>query len=93
MFGCEEVIICSDQGPSMAIYDNMHYSADKLKEYARSFQYLNDDTVWVEKWEKEEWRKNAKHIMFSSYFQNQLNLSNEDFVEVIYDDFSGIDTP
>ena len=32
MFGCEEVIICSDQGPSMAIYDNMHYSADKLKE-------------------------------------------------------------
>ena len=90
MFGCEEVIICSDQGPSMAIYDNMHYSADKLKEYARSFQYLND-TTWVEESEKEEWKKNAKHILFSSYFQNQLNLSGEDFIEVIYDDFSDIE--
>ena len=29
--------------------------------------------------------------MFSSVFQNQLNLSNEDWVEVIYDDFSDID--
>ena len=93
MFGCNEVIICSDQGPTIEIFDKMNYLADDLKEYARSFQYLNDDTTWVEKWEKEEWRKNAKHIMFSSYFQNQLNLSNEDFVEVIYDDFSDIDTP
>ena len=92
MFGFQEVIICSDQGPSMAIYDNMHYSAVKLKEYARSFQYLND-TTWVEEWEKEDWKKNAKHIMFSSYFQDQLNLSGEDFVEVIYDDFSDIDIP
>ena len=91
MFGCNEVIICSDQGPTIEIFDKMNYLADDLKEYARSFQYLNDDTTWVEKWEKEEWRKNAKHIMFSSYFQNQLDLSNEDFVEVIYDDFSDID--
>jgi hypothetical protein len=70
----------------------MNYSADDLKEYARSYQYLNDDT-WVEAKEKEDWKKNAKHIMFSSYFQDQLNLSGEDFVEVIYDDFSDIDIP
>ena len=91
MFGCKEVIICSDQGPTIEIFDRMNYSADDLKEYSRSYQYLNDDTAWVDKIEKEEWRKNAKHIMFSSYFQNQLNLSNEDFVEVIYDDFADID--
>jgi hypothetical protein len=90
MFGCKEVIIFSDQGPTEMIYNNAYYSADALKEYARSFQYLKDDT-WVEEWEKEEWKKNAKHIMFSSYFQNQLDLSSEDFVEVIYDDFSDID--
>ena len=90
MFGCQEVIICSDQGPTELIYDNMDYSADKLKEYARSFQYLKD-TNWVEEYKKEEWKKNAKHITFSSYFQNQLDLSNEDFVEVIFDDFSDID--
>lgn len=90
MFGCQEVIICSDQGPTEMIYNNMHYSADNLKEYARSYQYLKD-TTWVEEWEKEDWKKNAKHIMFSSVFQNQLNLSGEDFVEVIYDDFSDIE--
>lgn len=92
MFGCKEVIICADQGPGMWIYDNANYPADKLKEYARSYQYLREST-WLEESEKEEWKKNAKHIMFSSYFQNQLNLSSEDFVEVIYDDFSDIDTP
>lgn len=91
MFGCQEVIICSDQGPTEMIYDNADYPADELKEYAHTFQYLKD-LNWGER-KKEEWKKNAKHIMFSSYFQNQLNLSNEDFVEVIYDDFSDIGTP
>ena len=90
MFGCNEVIICADQGPGMWIYDNANFPADKLKEYAHSYQYLQEST-WIEESEKEEWKKNAKHIVFSSYFQNQLNLSNEDFVEVIYDDFSDID--
>lgn len=90
LFGCNEVIICADQGPGMWIYDNANFLADKLKEYARSYQYLQE-SAWVEESEKEEWKKHAKHIMFSSVFQNQLNLSNEDWVEVIYDDFSDID--
>lgn len=90
MFGCQEVIICSDQGPGMWIYDNMDYSADNLKEYACSYQYLQEST-WIEESEKEEWKKNAKHIMFSSYFQNQLELADGDFIEVIFDDFSDID--
>jgi len=90
MFGCKEVIICADQGPGMWIYDNANFPADKLKEYACSYQYLQEST-WIEESEKEEWKKNAKHIMFSSYFQNQLDLLGEDFVEVIYDDFSDID--
>ena len=88
LFGCKEVIICSDQGPTEYIYDNMYYSADSLKEYACSFQYLKGNG-WLNKSE-EEWKKYAKHIMFSSVFQNQLSLSDEDFVEVIYDDFSDI---
>ena len=90
MFGCKEVIICADQGPGMLIYDNVNFPADKLKEYAHSYQYLQEST-WTEVSEKEEWKKHAKHIMFSSYFQNQLDLSSEDFVEVIYDDFRDIE--
>lgn len=90
MFGCQEVIICADQGPTMEIYERANYSSDDLKEYAQSYQYLKDDT-WLEDWEKEYWKKNAKHIMFSDYFQNQLNLSGDDFIDVIFDDFSDID--
>lgn len=90
IFGCQKVIICSNQGPTEMIYDKMNYSADKLKEYAQSFQYLKDSN-WLEEWEKTDWKKNAKQMMFSSYFQNQIHLSDEDFVEVIYDDFSDID--
>ena len=91
MFGCREVIICSDQGPTELIYDNANYSAEELKEYARSYRYLKD-LNWGER-KKEDWKKNARHIMFSAYFQDQLNLSGDDFVEVIYDDFSDIETP
>lgn len=50
------------------------------------------DTTWM-KSKKENWQKNAKHIMFSAYFQNQLNLSGKDFVDVIFDNFSDIDIP
>ena len=90
LFGCNEVIICADQGPGMWIYENANYSADKLKEYARSYQYLQE-SIWIEDSKKDDWKKHAKHIMFSSVFQNQLTLSDEDWVEVIYDDFSDID--
>lgn len=85
IFGCNEVIICSDQGPTELIYDRMDYSADNLKEYIRSFQYLEN------RYDKEEWKNYAKHIMFSSYFQNQLEFSDGDFIEVVFDDFNDID--
>lgn len=90
LFGCNEVVICSDQGPTIEIYDRIHYPANELKDYVCSFQYLKD-TNWIEDYEKEEWRMNAKHIMFSSYFQNQLEFSDGDFVEVIFDDFCDIE--
>lgn len=89
LFGCDEVIICSDQGPTEYIYDSADLPADELMEYARSLQYLKGNG-WLRKSEK-EWEKHAKHIMFSSVFQSDFNLSEEDFVEVIYDDFSDID--
>ena len=86
LFGCKDVIICADQGPTGSIVDNLNYTADRLREYARTYEYLNgyDDRTPIE---VEEWKKEAKHIMFSSVFQGQINLSDTDFVEVIYDDF------
>ena len=57
MFGCKEVIVCSDQGPTELIYDNMDYTADKLNEYARSFQYLKIPYGW-----KKLKRRNGKRM-------------------------------
>ena len=88
LFGCKEVIICSDQGPTQSIFANMHYSSEDLKEYAHSLQYFKDCKCSAS--EADEWKKHAKHVMFSSLFQNQLVLSDKDFIEVIYDDFSDI---
>jgi hypothetical protein len=90
MFGCSEVIICADQGPTEFIYDRKNRSADSLKEYVRSFQYLKDYGRAVENFDVENWKKNAKHISFSSYFKNDLILSKEDFIEVVFDDFGDI---
>ena len=86
LFGCKDVIICADQGPAGSIVDNLNYTADRLREYARTYEYLNGYDGWDSP-DVEEWKKEAKHIMFSSVFQGQTNLSDTDFVEVIYDDF------
>lgn len=87
LFGCNEVIICSDQGPTITIYDRMNIPSDQLKEYATSQKYY-EDTGWFGK-DKDvaDWKKNAKQIMFSSLFSNQLEFGKDDFVEIIYDDF------
>lgn len=91
MFGCKEVIICSDQGPTITIYDKMDLPSDQLKEYATSYKYY-EDTGWFER-DKDvaEWKKNAKQIMFSSLFANQLEFEKDDFIEVIYDDFKDLE--
>lgn len=90
MFGCDEVIICCNQGPGEFIFTKMDVSADELKEYARSFQYIDDYGKCVEKFDVNEWKKCAKHIFFPSFFKNGAILSDDDFVEVIYDDFSDL---
>ena len=69
MFGCKEVIICSDQGPTITIYDKMDLPSDQLKEYASSCKYY-EDTSWFGK-DKDvvNWNKNAKQISFHLFSQ------------------------
>ena len=89
LFGCNEVIICSDQGPTGYIYDSMELSADDLLKYARSRHYMKNES-WQTASDKERWEKHAKQITFASFFRNETKLDDEDFVEVVYDDFSDI---
>lgn len=91
LFGCKEVIICADQGPGIMIFANMDMPANKLKSYVRNYEYLMN-YGWIKNSTHDEWRKNARHIMFSSVFQGNLKLSKDEFIEVIYDDFADIRT-
>lgn len=85
LFGCEEVIICSDQGPTQEIYCRMHYSAEQLKKYVTSKDYFDDYHPCFPS-DADPTKENAKHINFSSYIQGTLNLSKDDSIVVILDD-------
>ena len=89
IFGCVEVINCADQGPTMEIYDKADYSADELKEYVRSRMYI-EESNWLEPAKIEDWKKHGKQIRFSDFFENKLSFKEDDFVELVYDDFTGI---
>lgn len=69
----------------------MNYSANDLKEYALSCKF-HEDSTWLESEDIEFWRENAQQITFSSFFQNEVLLTEEDFVEVIYDDFKDLES-
>lgn len=87
IFGCNEVINCADQGPTMAIYDNAHYSVDDLKEYVCSRKYI-EESNWLEPSKIENWKKYGKQVKFSDFFENKLIFEDEEFVELVFDDFS-----
>lgn len=89
LFGCKEAIVCADQGPGQFIYDRINYSAARLLEYTSSYQYLNDyDREVIDR--EVSLKRQGKHIMFSSAFQGPLNLSDEDWIEVVLDDFADL---
>lgn len=89
--GCQEVIICPDQGPTEAIFNYMNKPAHQLKEYVTSLQYYKDISWFSSREDLEDWKKNARHISFASYFSKQWSLKDEEFIEVIYDDFKDLD--
>ena len=89
IFGCKEVVICSDQGPTMGIFDHIDYSAEELKQYVFSNQFFEEST-WYEPERMESWKKHAKKITFSSVFQDDFKLEGEDFMELVYDDFKDL---
>lgn len=88
-FGCKEIIICSDQGPTQMIYEHMDYSVEQLKQYVYSNKH-HEESGWYGAERMEFWKKHAKKISFSSVFQDDFKLEGEDFVELVYDDFKDL---
>ena len=90
MFGCSEVIICADQCSGAFILDNLHFSSNSLKEYISTCQYLKDYKSCNAELDIDEWEKHAKHVSFASFFKNEISLEEDDFIDVVFDDFSDI---
>jgi hypothetical protein len=90
IFGCKEVVICSDQGPTMGIFDHIDYSAERLKQYVLSNQYYEESNWFDTEDDEEFWKKHGKKVTFSSVFQDDFKLEGDDFVEVVYDDFKDL---
>lgn len=91
IFGCKEVIICADQGPGGNIYDNMNLPSDNLISYIKHYEYLKG-YGWITDSEADEWKNNARHILFASAIQEKPDLSDKEWVDVIFDDFADIAT-
>lgn len=94
LFGCNEVVICSDQGPTELMCELMNKSADELVAYTKSRKYI-DEVTWDDEKDKEDWINHGKQIQFSEYFSGtskELLLSEDDFVEVVFDDFKDLES-
>lgn len=88
LFGCNEVIICPDQGPAMNIYEYIYAGAEELLEYTSSRSYVSEDNWWLEnEQDKKEWLQYGKMIYFPEVIAGKLTFKHGDFVDVILDDF------
>ena len=91
LMGCEKMIICSDQGPATDLYDHIDWPAEKLWESAISCSFY-DTYSWDSEEEKVAWMANSRPIHFADFFTDKtLFLNEEDFVEVVMDDFSDLE--
>lgn len=72
----------------------MNKSADELVAYTKSRKYI-DEVTWDDEKDKEDWINHGKQIQFSEYFSGtskELLLSEDDFVEVVFDDFKDLES-
>ena len=91
LFGCKEVIICSDQGPTERIYNASYLTSDALMQmvYSRSYIYDQDFLGEGDKG-KAEWVKQGKIVYFSDYVTGKVTFEEEEFVDVVIDDFKDL---
>lgn len=85
-FGCSQVVYFADQGPTQNIYDQLQLTSQELIDYINNRFYLFADKSYSRE-EQEEWVRCGKIIQYEDYFDGSLKLYDEEFIDVIYDDF------
>lgn len=91
MFGCKEVIICSDQGVTISVYWSLELSPEELKRFAESREYLDEQDYPCSGLSKDDWLRYGKQIYFPDYLSGRAPLlQGKEFIELIYDDFADL---
>lgn len=89
MFGCMEVIIFSDQGPTELILDHINSSVEYLKQYVNSNQYTDQYYKMTEQY----YRENGQYDEFTEWYKPEKIESMKKhakkitFSSVFQDDF------
>ena len=89
-FGCSQVIFFSDQGPSLNLYDIVELSNQEIMQFIQNRTYIHVAGGMSER-EKDEWIKAGKIIQYQDYFEDKIHLKDGEFIDVILDDFRGLD--
>ena len=89
-FGCSQVIFFADQGPSQDIYETINLSSQEIIQFILNRTYINNANDMSEQ-EKDEWIKTGKIIQYQDYFEDKIHLKDDEFIDVILDDFRGLD--
>ena len=89
-FGCSQVIFFSDQGPSLNLYDIVELSNQEIMQFIQNRTYIHVAGGMSER-EKDEWIKAGKIIQYQDYFEDKIHLKDGEFIDVIFDDFRGLD--
>lgn len=89
VFGCKEVIICADEGPTSEIYGKMNIPSQELKKYALEAKYY-DDYCSAYPDRKYDFNPTHKIIDFPSYFCETIDFANIKYIDVVFDDFSDL---
>lgn len=87
--GCSQVVYFSDQGPTQSIYEQVFLTAQELVEYIDKRAYVLDDKSLSQE-EQDSWIKDGKIIQYADYFDGSLRLGDEEFIDIVYDDFRGL---
>lgn len=87
LFGCNQIIYCADQGPGEFICNKMNLKSEDLLSYVRNNEYIDDYFLGEhnEKSEIETFKREALHINFSDYVNENLHLKHNQWIDVVFD--------
>lgn len=90
VFGCSQVVYFADQGASEYIYERVPLASQEFINYINNRTYLFEDKSLSEE-DRDEWMKYGKIIQYADYFDGSLKLDKNDFIDIVYDDFRGLE--